>query len=135
MKKDPLTRRNAGLLVISVFLTIFIAGAAIYYRAPKVLAALLAPLYMVFMWLSAVTDAKEGAVKDHVVSCVSVVPYALTHGVKATFMDEQHNFFNYIIEGGARDMFILGATYRLWYNSKTGRYITSELYSADGKEA
>ena len=131
MNKDPLTRRNAGLLVIGAFLTVFIAGAAIYYRSPKILVGLIAPLYLVFIWLKAAEDTKDGVVKEQIVSCVSVVPYAVSRGIKASFMDEKHNFFNYVIEGGRREMFILGATYRLWYNSETGRYITSELYNAE----
>ena len=131
MNKDPLTRRNAGLLVIGAFLAVFIAGAAIFFRSPKLLAGLLAPMYLVFIWLSAKSDQDNGIIKNHIVSCVSIAPYGITRGVKATFMDAQHHFFNYVIEGGSRDMFILGATYKLWYNSDTGKYVTSEIYNAE----
>ena len=131
MNNDPLTRRNAGLLVLSIFLTIFICAAAIYYRSPKVLAGLIAPLYLVFTWLSAKSDQDTGIIKDHVVTCVSIAPYALTRGIKATFMDAEHNFYSYVIEGGERGMFILGVTYKLWYNEKTGRYVTSVIYNEE----
>ena len=131
---DPVTRKNTSLLVISVFLTIFIAGASIYYRSYKMLLGLFAPLYLVISWLTSVRQKENGIIEEQVVTCVSVVPYGFSRAIKATFMDAEHNFYTFVIEGGRRQMFVIGVTYKLYFNKETGRYVTSSLYNAEKEE-